>query len=103
MSSGVPLADNCVEKFNDLKLRKAFRYLSFMIDKVDGTDTIVLESEGSRDATYAEFLGTLPNDPRYYIFCENPIDWIVWGGVEYGFPQSARSCFGLDCAIRLGL
>merc|ERR1712100_854717 len=60
MASGVKVNDDCVEKYNQLKLSKDIRFVIFKI--TDGNDEIVVEQTGAKDATYADFVGKLPAD-----------------------------------------
>eukprot|EP01004_Peranema_trichophorum_P010389 NODE_9179_length_614_cov_75.028513_g8548_i0.p1 GENE.NODE_9179_length_614_cov_75.028513_g8548_i0~~NODE_9179_length_614_cov_75.028513_g8548_i0.p1 ORF type:complete len:135 (+),score=15.96 NODE_9179_length_614_cov_75.028513_g8548_i0:70-474(+) len=63
MTTGVGVSDECIEKFTALKLRKAFRFITFVIqDKKE----IVVEETGDTSVTYEDFKKKLPNEPRYY-------------------------------------
>lgn len=71
MSSGVAVNDECATEFNELKLRKAYRYIIFAL--TDDLKTIEIRSKGRRDATYDEFLAELKqaeemNQCRYGVF-----------------------------------
>lgn len=88
MSSGVQCTDECVTKFNELKLKVLhliffhlhtlflkLTYLlqhtcRFLIYKINDKNTeIGLETTGEKDATYAHFLTLLPeNDCRYCVY-----------------------------------
>mmetsp|Transcript_34896 Transcript_34896/g.48397 ORF Transcript_34896/g.48397 Transcript_34896/m.48397 type:complete len:90 (-) Transcript_34896:1177-1446(-) len=71
-SSGVAVADNCVEIFMDLKKKRKYRYIVY---KIDGEKQVVLETTGEPDATYAEFCTHLPeNDCRYGIYDHDFVD-----------------------------
>merc|ERR1712100_250227 len=86
MASGVKVNDDCVEKYNQLKLSKDIRFVIFKI--TDGNDEIVVEQTGAKDATYADFVGKLPaDDSRYAVFdfeyeqeggLRNKILFVVW-------------------------
>jgi len=61
--SGVTVADACVEKFNEIKMKKTLKYVIF---KIENRKQIVVEKEGGKDATYEEFSKELPEaEPRY--------------------------------------
>jgi hypothetical protein len=87
MSSGVQCTDECVTKFNELKLKVlplplmlvffldlTFKRMQhtcrFLIYKINDKNTeIGLEQTGEKDATYAHFLTLLPeNDCRYCVY-----------------------------------
>jgi len=57
-SSGVPVHSDCVTIFQDLKLKKKYRYIIFNLSK-DLTE-IVVEKTGTE--SYEEFLEILPED-----------------------------------------
>ena len=64
--SGVGVDDECIIAFNELKSKKAFRYLIFAI--VDNS-IIKIKKRGSRDASYDEFRAELaPTDPCYAVY-----------------------------------
>merc|ERR1711916_302650 len=67
MSSGITCTDECVEAFNDLKLKHSAKYLLFAMSS-DLTQIDLIET-GAKDAKYEDFLEKLPeNDCRYGIF-----------------------------------
>ncbi|KAL8435797.1 hypothetical protein ACSSS7_002174 [Eimeria intestinalis] len=74
MASGMPVNENCVTTFNELKLRHSARWIIF---KIDG-DEIVVEKKGTGDA--AAFKSELPeSDCRYAVFDEGQrIQFILW-------------------------
>lgn len=53
------MADDCVTKFSDLKLRKKFKYIVFNLNKAL-TEIVVLKA--SNEADYDKFLEELPKD-----------------------------------------
>jgi len=60
--SAVPVADACVESFNEMKLKHNKRYIIYKIED----EKIVIEFEADGKATYEEFVKMLPKDePRY--------------------------------------
>mmetsp|Transcript_113874 Transcript_113874/g.284844 ORF Transcript_113874/g.284844 Transcript_113874/m.284844 type:complete len:137 (+) Transcript_113874:94-504(+) len=61
--SGVTVADACVDKFNEIKMKKTLKYVVF---KIENRKQIVVEAEGDKDKTYADFVAALPeSEPRY--------------------------------------
>ncbi|CAJ1345047.1 unnamed protein product [Effrenium voratum] len=63
-SSGVAVADECVNTMMQIKMRKALRYATFKIS--DDNNTIVVDETGDTSKTYADFLKALPEaSPRY--------------------------------------
>jgi len=70
MSSGVACNDDCVEKFNEMKIRHTHRFLIYKI--TDDKTAIEIEKEGLKDKTYDDFLAEMPeNQPRYAV-CDIP-------------------------------
>ncbi|KAL0248399.1 hypothetical protein GEMRC1_003635 [Eukaryota sp. GEM-RC1] len=65
--SGIAVDPKCTRIFEELKLGKQHRYIVFRMDPT--YKLVVDESIGGRDATYEDFVGTLPeNDSRYAVF-----------------------------------
>merc|ERR1712194_933280 len=64
--TGVKVADECVEAWNDIKMKKNMKYFVMMIkDKKQ----IVIEHRGEAEGTWEAFLAQLPEDqPRYGVF-----------------------------------
>lgn len=58
-SSGVSANDECLSKFQELKLKKAYKYIIYTLSK-DNTEIIVEKSATSVD--YDDFLADLPED-----------------------------------------
>ncbi|KAI8978109.1 hypothetical protein BDB01DRAFT_800841 [Pilobolus umbonatus] len=66
MSSGVSVSDDCLEKYQELKLRKAYKYIIYKLS--DDNKQIVIDA-AVPTASYQEFLDALPeNEPRYAIY-----------------------------------
>ncbi|KAI8968539.1 hypothetical protein BDF20DRAFT_896944 [Mycotypha africana] len=66
MSSGVAVNDQCLEVFEELKLRKKYKYIIFKLS--DDNKEIVIE-KSSTNGEYQEFLDELPpSEPRYAVF-----------------------------------
>jgi cofilin len=66
MQSGIAVDDSCVTAFNDMKLKKASRYLIFQIE---GETAIKVSSTGARDKTYDDFVAELGKEqPAYAVF-----------------------------------
>jgi len=89
MSSGVAVNDACLDIFQELKLRKKYKYILYKLS--DDRKEIVLESavESSSGATYDDFVASLPaEDCRYAIYdfeyekpgegIRNKICFITW-------------------------
>ncbi|PHJ23576.1 actin depolymerizing factor adf [Cystoisospora suis] len=74
MASGMGVDDNCVSRFNELKIRKTLKWIVFKIDY----NKIVVEKEGKGDA--AEFKSSLPKDDcRFGVYdCGNKIQFVLW-------------------------
>lgn len=67
MASGIQVASDVVDKFNDIKLSHSHRYVIYKRN-ADNTE-IVLEKAASKDAKYDDFVADLPsNECRYGIF-----------------------------------
>eukprot|EP00928_Gymnodinium_smaydae_P096818 TRINITY_DN862_c0_g1_i1.p1 TRINITY_DN862_c0_g1~~TRINITY_DN862_c0_g1_i1.p1 ORF type:complete len:142 (-),score=61.19 TRINITY_DN862_c0_g1_i1:90-515(-) len=64
-ASGVKVNDACVDKYNQIKMKKDLRYVMFKIS--DDKKSVEVESEGSAaDNKYEDFVKALPEDhPRY--------------------------------------
>merc|ERR1711879_304947 len=84
--SGIAVSDDCVQKFNELKLGHQHRYVTF---KMNASNTeVVVEHVGGPNATYEDFKSQLPErDCRYAIFDyefqvdggqRNKITFILW-------------------------
>jgi len=56
MSSGVAVADDCKNYFEEIKKAKKYRYVVFFIKE---EKSITVESVGDRDAKYEDFLSDL--------------------------------------------
>ena len=92
MSSGITPDDECVERFNELKLGHKYRYIVFRI--TDDYTTIKVEKTAEPSASYDDFVNELPeNECRYCIFDyeyeddgrkQNKILFVVWA------PDTAR-------------
>jgi len=84
--SGIAIHDDCVNRFNELKLAHSYRYLVFKMSP-DLTN-VVLEKTSSASASWEEFESDLPKDDcRYGIFDfeyekdggrRNKIVFVVW-------------------------
>ncbi|KAI9278604.1 actin depolymerizing factor [Phascolomyces articulosus] len=67
MSSGVAVNSECLELFQEFKLRKKYKYIIFKLS--DDNKEIVVEKTAPETATYDEFLQCLPADePRYAVY-----------------------------------
>jgi len=67
MSSGIQVAQDCIDTFNDIKLSHKHRYVIFKRN-ADNTE-VVIEKTAPPSATYTDFCNDLPsNECRYGIF-----------------------------------
>ncbi|EXX63923.1 Cof1p [Rhizophagus irregularis DAOM 197198w] len=65
-SSGVDLSEECLEFFQDLKLKKKYKYILYKLD--DSYKSIVLE-KAVEEATYDDFVSELTSSgPRYAVY-----------------------------------
>jgi len=71
MSSGVAVNDECISKFNDMKLKAANRYIIFKI--ADDKKSIIVEAEGDKTKTYDDFLAALTKDEPRFAAVDVPI------------------------------
>jgi cofilin len=63
---GIPVDDVCVSTFNELKTKKAHRFILFTIQD---NKLVTVKTVGERSKTYDDFLATLSNDePCYAVF-----------------------------------
>jgi len=59
------VADECLEKFIDLKRKKAFKYITFKIED----NQIKVDKTGTPSQTYSDFTAILPeSDCRYCVY-----------------------------------
>ena len=59
--------DECLNVFQELKLRKKSRFITYKLSS--DNRTIVVEKEAKRDAKYDEFATELPDDDcRYAVY-----------------------------------
>ncbi|RUS13465.1 hypothetical protein BC937DRAFT_95268 [Endogone sp. FLAS-F59071] len=66
MASGVSVNESCLEIFQELKLRKKYKYLVFKLS--DDNKEIILE-KAVEQSDYQEFIDQLPKDsPRYAVY-----------------------------------
>uniref|UniRef100_A0A5K3F035 ADF-H domain-containing protein n=1 Tax=Mesocestoides corti TaxID=53468 RepID=A0A5K3F035_MESCO len=72
MASGVKCSENCIAKYNELKLKKTCRFILF---KIDGEKEITVDQVGCRDCTFENFkeeLNKLRGDARYAVLDFEP-------------------------------
>ena len=62
--TGVSCSKDCVDKFESLKTKQAFQGLEF---KIDGSE-IVVGKEFAKGATWDEYVSSLPEEARYYVW-----------------------------------
>jgi len=76
MSSGVAVNDDCVTKFQELKLGHALRFIVYKVN--DSATEIVVDKSGGPSASYQEFVKALPADEcRWGVF---DFEFTVEGG-----------------------
>mmetsp|Transcript_11544 Transcript_11544/g.17168 ORF Transcript_11544/g.17168 Transcript_11544/m.17168 type:complete len:137 (-) Transcript_11544:311-721(-) len=81
--SGVSVSDACVEKYNQIKMKKDLRFVTFMIEN---KTSIVLDVEGEKGMSFEDFVKALPEDaPRYALV---DIDYTTEDGRE-----QSKLCF----------
>mmetsp|Transcript_10643 Transcript_10643/g.30146 ORF Transcript_10643/g.30146 Transcript_10643/m.30146 type:complete len:147 (+) Transcript_10643:147-587(+) len=84
MASGVACAPECVEKYEQMKIKKAFKYLIFKIEK----GSVVVETEAKTEdmkdmdnqAIFDDMKGKFPKDEARYAIFDCPI--IAKSGME---------------------
>lgn len=65
------VGSECTEIFNQLKLKRKWRYLTFVV----GTESIEVEKKGDRGSSYDSFKGALPyTDCRFVIYDQEKMD-----------------------------
>ncbi|CAI2187458.1 18001_t:CDS:2 [Funneliformis geosporum] len=65
-ASGVNVEDRCLEAFQELKLKKKYKYLLYKLD--DDNKSIILE-KAVEESTYDDFIGILTSSgPRYAVY-----------------------------------
>mmetsp|Transcript_57433 Transcript_57433/g.153436 ORF Transcript_57433/g.153436 Transcript_57433/m.153436 type:complete len:139 (-) Transcript_57433:355-771(-) len=66
MSSGATCDDECQKKFEQIKMKKDLRYIIYTMS--EDQKTIVVDSEGDKEKTFADFKDALPKEePRYAV------------------------------------
>lgn len=92
MASGMPVNEDCVTTFNELKLRHAFKWIIFKIDH----DEIVVEKKGSSGA--ADFSKELPaSDCRYAVYDEGKDAYLLC--FAFKLAQQATHTRAASCAV----
>lgn len=65
-SSGVSVDQNCLAVYNDLKLKKMYKYVTY---KLNPGFTQIVVDKTSEDKDYESFLADLPQDePRWAVY-----------------------------------
>lgn len=66
MSTGVSVNDECISTYQDLKLKKKFK---FIVYKIGSNSTQIQVEKTVEDGTYDDFVACLPeNDCRYAVY-----------------------------------
>ncbi|CAG8771393.1 18102_t:CDS:2, partial [Dentiscutata erythropus] len=70
-ASGVTASDECMDLYQELKLKKKYKYILFKINDSKGNPEIVVD-RAEENATYEDFKNVLANElkeePRYAVF-----------------------------------
>ena len=67
MSSGVGVSDECIEKFQELKLGHKHQYIIFKLN--DDNTEVIVEKTAEPGTSYDDFQGSLPpTDCRYAVY-----------------------------------
>jgi cofilin len=66
MATGVSVSDDVVTSFNNFKLRREPHNYKYIIYKIENNSTIVIEKTGAPNASYDDFITSLPNDECRY-------------------------------------
>jgi cofilin len=67
MASGVGVDELCINAFQELKLKKKFRYILYKLS--EDNKTIIIEKQAEPSTPYDTFLQDLPKDDcRYAIY-----------------------------------
>jgi len=64
MSSGVKVHDDCISKYQEMKLGHSLRYIVYKIS--DDKTQIVVESSGASSETFKDFVQKLPKEACRY-------------------------------------
>eukprot|EP01083_Nonionella_stella_P046518 124565_1 len=65
MVSGIKTKDTCIDLFNQIKMDKSLQYVTFKIDGDNIAEDVVMKKGGS---TYAEFVKTMGQGPRFVVY-----------------------------------
>ena len=67
MASGVGVDELCINAYQDLKLKKKFRYIMYKLS--DDNKTIIIDKTAEPSTSYETFLHDLPKeDCRYAVY-----------------------------------
>uniref|UniRef100_A0A7S1F0U3 ADF-H domain-containing protein n=1 Tax=Noctiluca scintillans TaxID=2966 RepID=A0A7S1F0U3_NOCSC len=77
--SGVTVHEDCMTKYNEIKMGKALRFALF---KIENKKQIVFDSDGPKDLSFEDFAKSLPTGEPRYALCD--IDYTS----EDGRPQT---------------
>eukprot|EP00828_Plagiopyla_frontata_P012285 TRINITY_DN169_c0_g1_i1.p2 TRINITY_DN169_c0_g1~~TRINITY_DN169_c0_g1_i1.p2 ORF type:complete len:138 (-),score=29.05 TRINITY_DN169_c0_g1_i1:129-542(-) len=67
MSIDLKLSDDCIDKFDEMKMKSAYRYIIYSIQK---DSEIVIEKAGSPDEQYDDLVKNLPKAEPRYVVCD---------------------------------
>mmetsp|Transcript_37520 Transcript_37520/g.67878 ORF Transcript_37520/g.67878 Transcript_37520/m.67878 type:complete len:140 (-) Transcript_37520:79-498(-) len=77
--TGVTVADECTEKFNEMKLKKTNKFITF---KIENKKTVVIDVMGESGKTMQDFRDALPDSEARYALID--VDYTS----EDGRPQT---------------
>merc|ERR1711907_298007 len=75
MSSGIAVDPQCIEVFQELKLKHKFRYVIYKVN--DDKTSIVVDQTAEPETTYDAFVASLPADDCRYIVYD--FEWTAEG------------------------
>lgn len=64
MNTGIKTADNVIEEFNNLRMKRSSRYIILKVN--DDKTEVSVEHVGARDASFDEFKELMPKDACRY-------------------------------------
>ncbi|MEW5304117.1 MAG: hypothetical protein WDW38_003475 [Sanguina aurantia] len=65
--SGISISDQCVDIYNMIKTKSAYKWVSYKVNEAG--NEVIIDQLGARDSMYEDFVSTLPDNLcRYAIF-----------------------------------
>lgn len=63
MNTGLQIADDIIEEYNKLRMKREHRYLILRVS--DDNQSVVIDQIGARESTFEQFKDAMPQDqPR---------------------------------------